>query len=257
MVDLHDVLPHSVNPYAAYSQLGYRCNLLSFSLITWYAICPFKDKFIFFPLPAWASTWHFVPVSLTLVNSCCIHYEQPFFPGFSALVNSFDIFCIQPTVLASTMHSSHCCHIPIFFWVHWHFTQSNHPGLDHSLPWHSDIFLHIQFTFLQTLTVPAIFCACQLTQFTFFEHGLFQLPLTYVNWFSIFFCSSTFPDIYFEAALPCFVCCICRRGWPRWTQECLLAKNMVTVVSWMVPRICLYKWFMSCIARLLMILGSI
>lgn len=45
-------------------------------------------------------------------------------------------------------------------------------------------------------SVGAIFCACQLTQFTFFEHEQFWLISAFVNWFSIFFFPSTFPGIY-------------------------------------------------------------
>lgn len=72
-------------------------------------------------LTAWATARPLVPLSLALVNVTCTHSTRPLVPVFSmfvcegpfvpcffsALVNSLDIFCVQPTVLAPTMHISH------------------------------------------------------------------------------------------------------------------------------------------------------
>ncbi|CAE1268795.1 unnamed protein product [Acanthosepion pharaonis] len=65
-----------------------------------------------------------VPVSSVFVNGSCTHSEQPFIQGFSAPVNGLDIFCVQPTVLASTTHRdiSVVCQSSSA-----PYTQSNHP----------------------------------------------------------------------------------------------------------------------------------
>lgn len=144
-------------------------------------VCNYHLSFF---LTAWANAQPLIPVSPVLVNGTCIHSKGPLVPGFSARINGLNISCVQPIILASTIHSSNfLLHTNLLLSSSASYSQSNHTGhrpLCSQAHWHflcpaivigiHYSFLCTQLIFLQTLTNPDFFCICLLIQFTFFKH---------------------------------------------------------------------------------------